>query len=570
MELNHCYRFDPDFPGNPEHIDQFIFFIFLGFVLFRSHYSPTQSVMAGKTRPMSQIKQLLQLHKQGMKINTIARTLDMSRNTVKSYLHKLSLSGIDIDILLALDDPILEGRFHAGNPAYSDGRFDYFKSHLGYYQSELKRKHVTRRILWQEYRSEQPQGYSYTQFCYHLSQQIIAGKPTMVLNHTPGEKMFVDFAGDKLSYMNPQTGEIIPCQVFVACMPYSDYSFAMAVASQSVEDFLYALACALVHFGGAPQVLVPDNLKAAIVKANRYDPDINRALEDFANHYNLTVIPARVRKPRDKALVENQVKLIYARVYARLRNEQFFDLQSLNTAIAQKNKEHTQTRMQQKPYSREEKFLAEEKMLLQPLPQAPFELKYYKELKVAQNNHVYLAQDKHYYSVPYAYTGMKAKLIFTRSIVRIYVKNELVATHGRNFKAGSYSTVKEHLCSHHQHYLDRSPTYYIKQAARCSPVFATLVELIFSNGRYPELLYRSCDGLLSLQRKTDAPTFEKACQIAIDYQNYSYRFINQLIINKMTEQQDEQQQTQKPLPKHPNIRGKAYFSKNQPQQTFKF
>jgi transposase len=165
----------------------------------------------------------------------------------------------------------------------------------------------------------------------------------------------------------------------------------MAVTSQNIEDFLHALACALVHFGGVPQVLVPDNLKAAIVKANRYEPDINRALEDFANHYNFTVIPARIRKPRDKALVENQVKLIYARVYARLRNEQFFDLQSLNTAIAQKNREHTQTRMQQKPYSREEKFLAEEKMLLKPLPESAFELKYYRELKVAQNNHVYLA-----------------------------------------------------------------------------------------------------------------------------------------------------------------------------------
>jgi transposase len=523
--------------------------------------------MAGKTRPMSQIKQLLHLHKQGMKINTIARTLDISRNTVKSYLHKLLLLGVDIDMLLALDDPILEGRFHAGNPAYSDGRFDYFKSHLDYYQRELKRKHVTRRILWQEYRAEQPQGYGYTQFCYHLSQQLIAGKPTMVLNHTPGEKMFVDFAGDKLSYVNPQTGEIVQCQVFVACLPYSDYSFAMAVESQSIEDFLHALSCALAFFGGSPRVLVPDNLKAAIVKASRYDPDINRALEDFANHYGLTVVPARVRKPRDKALVENQVKLIYARIFARLRNEQFFDRQSLNAAIAQKNREHTQTRMQQKPYSREEKFLAEEKALLQPLPQTLFELKYYKELKVAQNNHVYLSGDKHYYSVPYAYTGMKAKLIFTRTIVRIYVKNELVATHARSYKPGAYSTVKEHLCSHHQHYLDRSPTYYIKQATRSSAVFASLVELMFSNGRYPELLYRSCDGLLSLQRKTAASAFEKACQMAIDYQNYSYRFINQILTNKMTEQQEQEQQTQsaKPLPKHSNIRGKAYFSKKEQQ-----
>ena len=523
--------------------------------------------MAGKTRPMSQIKQLLQLYKQGMKLNTIARTLCISRNTVKSYLHKLSLLKVDIDTLLRLDDPILEARFHAGNPAYSDGRFEYFKSRLEYYESELKRKHVTRRILWQEYRAEQPQGYGYTQFCYHLSQQLIARKPTMVLSHNPGEKLFVDFAGDRLSYIDPQTGEIIYCQVFVACMPYSDYSFAMAVRSQSIEDFLHALSCALVHFGGVPQILVPDNLKSAIVRANRYDPQVNRALEDFANHYSFTVIPARVRKPQDKALVENQVKLIYSRVYAKLRNQQFFDLQSLNAAISHKNKEHTQTRMQQKPYSREEKFLSQEKAFLQPLPETAFELKYYRELKVAKNNHVYLAQDKHYYSVPFAYTGMQAKVIFTRSMVRVYVKGELVATHARSYGQGAYSTVKEHLCSHHQYYLDRSPTFYAKQAAKTSTVFAELVELMFNSGRHPEQLYRSCDGLLSLQRKTEPATFEKACQMAIDNQNYSYGFINKILTNKMTRQPPAI--TEKPLPSHSNIRGKEYYAQNQQSLNFK-
>jgi len=522
--------------------------------------------MAGKTRPMSQIKQLLQLYKQGMKLNTIARSLGISRNTVKSYLQKLSLLKVDIDTLLGLDDPILEVRFHAGNPAYLDGRFEYFKSRLEHYESELKRKHVTRIILWQEYRMEQPQGYGYTQFCYHLTQQLVARKPTMVLIHNPGEKLFVDFAGDKISYIDPDTGEIIYCQVFVACLPYSDYSFAMAVPSQGIEDFLHALSCALVHFGGVPQVLVPDNLKSAIVKANRYDPEVNRALEDFANHYDFAVVPARVRKPQDKALVENQVKLIYARVYAKLRNQQFFDLHSLNVAIIEKNREHTQTRMQQKPFSREEKFLAEEKALLQPLPQTPFELKYYRELKVGKNNHVFLALDKHYYSVPFAYTGMQAKLIFTRSIVRIYVKGELVGTHPRNYRQGAYSTIKEHLCSHHQHYLDRSPDFYIKQASKASTVLSQLIELMFNTGQHPEQLYRSCDGLLSLQRKTELVTFEKACRMAIDNQNYSYRFINKILTNKMTEQ--PQTTNDKPLPAHSNVRGKEYYAQN--QQTLKF
>ena len=357
--------------------------------------------MAGKLRPMSQIKQLLQLHEQGKSIKFIARSLGISKNTVKTYLAKVSLISLDIQTLLAMDDPIMEAMFHAGNPAYKDDRFEILKSWLDFYSNEHGGVGVTKHLIWSEYRDTNPNGYGYSQFCYHLSQQHLASKPSMVLHHQAGEKLFIDYAGKKLFYTDVETGEIVPCQVFVACLPYSDYSFAMAVRSQNINDFLYALGCCLQELGGVPQVLVPDNLKSAIIKASSYEPEVNRALEDFANHYHTTVIPARARKPKDKALVENQVKLIYARVFARLRNQKFFDLASLNKAIKEKIMDHNQTRMQQKPYCREEKFLSDEKHLLQPLPEQPFELKYYRELKVAKNNHIYLAQDKHYYSVPH-------------------------------------------------------------------------------------------------------------------------------------------------------------------------
>ena len=305
--------------------------------------------MAGKLRPMSQIKQLLQLHEQGKGIKFIARSLGISKNTVKTYLAKVTLSSLDVQTLLGMDDPIMEATFHAGNPAYKDDRFEHFKSRLDHFSSELGGVGVTKHLLWEEYRSNYPGGYGYSQFCYHLSQQLIARKPSMILHHRAGEKLFIDFAGKRLSYTDPETGEIVSCQVFVACLPYSDYSFAMAVRSQNISDFLFALGCCLQELGGVPQVLVPDNLKAAIVKASSYEPEVNRAMEDFANHYHTTVIPARARKPKDKALVENQVKLIYSRVFARLRNQQFFDLGSLNKAIKEKISQHNQTRMQQKP-----------------------------------------------------------------------------------------------------------------------------------------------------------------------------------------------------------------------------
>jgi transposase len=284
---------------------------------------------------------------------------------------------MSIDDLLALEDPVLESKFHAGNPAYKEVRFEDFKSQLPYYEKELKRKGVTRKLLWEEYDQANTNGYRYTQFCYHLKQQMVARKPSAVLIHNPAEKIFVDFAGAKLPLIDRDTGEVIWCPVFVACLPYSDYGFAMAVRTQGIEDFIYALRCCLEFFGGSPQILVPDNLKTAVIKANRYAPEITRALEDFCNFYNITVIPARVVSPKDKALVENQVKLVYNRVYAKLRNSQFFSLFDLNKAIREKIIQHNQTRMQQKPYCREERFL--QKHLLQPLPTEPYEIKYYKD-----------------------------------------------------------------------------------------------------------------------------------------------------------------------------------------------
>jgi len=513
--------------------------------------------MAGKPKIMSQIKQLLRLHQQGKGIKTIARELGMSKNTVKSYLAKIRTGELEIPELFEMDDPVLESKLFAGSPSYKEERYNHLKDKLAAYSSELKKVGVTRYILWQEYRVTNTTGYSYTQFCFHLNQYQKAQDPSMVLQHKPGEKLFIDFAGKRLSYIDKNTAEIIECQIFIACLPYSDYSFVMAVRSQGIEDFILALASCLKEIGGVPQTLVPDNLKSAIVKADKYEPDVNRVLDDFANHYQTTVTPARVRKPKDKALVENQVKLVYSRVYAKLRNQYFFDIHSLNMAIKEKAKEHNQTRMQQKDYCREEKFISDEKHTLQPLPCEMFEIKHYKQLKASKNNHVYLSCDKHYYSVPFKHTGSKVKVIFTRSMVYIYAKGEQIAAHIRNYGKGGYTTQKDHLCSHHQHYLDRSPEYYMELAQKHSPTLHLLAQKIFGQPKYPEQLYRTFDGLLSLSRKTEKPVFEKACKIAIENKIYSYKFIQNIIENKMEEEKGVW--IQKTLPLHENTRGAAYY-----------
>jgi len=514
--------------------------------------------MAGEIKPMSQIKQLLQLHQKGESKKQIARCLGMSKNTVKAYLLKLYQLKMPVDDLLFLDDPELERKFHEGNPAYKDPRFEYIKKHLDDYRKELEDVGVTKRLLWEEYRQSCLGGYGYTQFCHHLNQQLVARKPTMVLSHNPGEKLFVDFAGKKMSYVDPDTGEIIECPVFVACLPYSDYCFTMAVRSQNVEDFIFALVCCLRFFGGCPQILVTDNLKSAITKANRYDPDINRALEDCCNHYGITILPTRVASPQDKALVENQVKMIYTRIFARLRKRTFLSLQTLNEAISEMNRCHNQTRMQKKPFCREENFLANEKILLKPLPDEPFELKYYALYKVAKNNHIQLTRDLHYYSVPYVHIGEKAKVIYTHNLVRIYVRGTLVAVHPRNRTPGGYSTIKEHLCSHHQHYMDRSPSYYMDKAKELSDTLYHVIKLLFEGGRPPEQNYRTCDGFLSLYRKTDPDIFQKACLEALSCRCYSYSFLRKVIDHFKHNPKD--QEALPSLPEHANIRGKEYYS----------
>ena len=507
---------------------------------------------------MSQIKQILQLHQQGMPIKAIARNINVSRNTIRSVLQKIVEGHLSITELLALEDPVLETRLYAGNAAYTEERFIQLKDRLDYYASELDRPHVTKRLLWEEYRAEFPAGYGLSQFQHHVLQHVRAKNPTMVLEHKPGEKLMIDFAGKTTSYIDRETGEIISCQLFVACLPYSNYFFAMAVPSQKLEDFIHALVSCIVFMGGAPAVIVPDNMKTAIVKASRYEPDINQGLEDLANHYGCAVLPTRVARPRDKGAVENHVKIAYTQIYARLRNCQFFSLDELNKNILQCVIKLNQTRMQNKSFSREEIFLAEEKALLRPLPISPFEIKYYRQYTVAKNGHIKLTEDRHYYSVPYTYIGNKVKVIYTRSLVQIYLKGERIAVHQRDRTPHRYSVVKEHLASQHQHYLDRSPEYYLHQAEKLSEKLRELLVRKFDQNIFPELLYNSCQGILAVAKKTDMETLERACDIALETGIYSWKFFSNVVNNKLTMIKSEPPKNM-PLPKHTNLRGKDYY-----------
>ena len=520
--------------------------------------------MAGKTKSMSQIKQMLLLKKQNVSNRRAAVLTGMDKETVNNYMRKVRADPLGIDGLLRLDDPVLEHRLKGGNAAYPDRRFDEFKALLPHLEEEMRRKHVTLKLLWEEYRADHPDGYSLTQFRYHYRQNAVAAadnRPSTILKdlYVGGEKAFLDFAGDTLEYVDVQTGEAIRVQTFVASLPASDYGFMLCVPSQRTEDFVYAVTRLFEHIGGVPKILVPDNLKAAVVKSDRYEPSVNRVLEDMANHYGSVVLPARPLHPKDKSLVEDQVKLVYRRVYAELRNRTFHSLEELNKAVAEKMQAHNRKRMQQHPYSREERFLAVDKPNLLPLPESRFEIRCYTDLKVGANCCIYLGRDKHYYSVPYQYVGRQVHVEYTRTLVKVYAEGKLIATHERDYARGRYTTRDEHFASNSREYRGRTPQRYIDRCAGLLPELGRLVELMFlTPGLPPEMHYRSCDGLLNLQRNTDPEIFRTACQTAIAYGKYNYGFVLRLVESRCAGVVPPTAPA--PPPGHGNIRGKSQFT----------
>jgi len=524
--------------------------------------------MAGKTKEMNKIKQMLRLHLDGVSNREIATQLEMNKETVNRYVKRAKSDSLNISGLLKLDDPVLEHRMTGGSPAYTDERFELFKEKLPYLTKEKGRKHVTLKLLWEEYKAENPDGYGLTQFRFHCRQNNLANKqrPSTVLKDTfvGGEKIFIDFAGDTMEYTDMETGEIITVQMFVACMPATDYGYALGVPSQRSEDLVYSIASCFKSMGGAPKIIVPDNLKSAVIKTDPYEPEINRVMEDLANHYGCVVLPARPIHPKDKSLVEDHVKLVYQRVYAPLRNERFYSLEELNRAVTEKMKVHNQKRMQQHPYTREEQFLAIEKPELRPLPSTDFEIRSYTELKVGVNGCIYLGRDKHYYSVPHSLIGQKVKVIYTRTLVKVYCKGECTATHQRDFSPGHYTLVREHLASNSLAYRDRSPEYYVTRGKKATAELGQVIEYMFATATVPpETFYKGCEGLLHLQRTTDPNLFRKACETALIYQRYRYPFILQLVKSKC-KGVEEINETEfiDCIPAHPdhaNIRGKEQF-----------
>ncbi|WPQ61766.1 IS21 family transposase [Chitinophaga sancti] len=508
---------------------------------------------------MSKLKQIIMLRNEGTPLQTIAKAVSIARNTVKKYLRLIEIKGLDAAVLLKMEDTALEALLEDPDPEDQE-RLANLEELFPYFEQELSRTGVTRWILWGEYKQQYPSGFSYSRFCAHFSQWKRSRSATLFFEHQPADKLFIDFTGKKLIIVDRNSGQVTEVEVYVAVLGYSQLTYVQAVPSQRKEDFIMATENALLFIGGVPKALVPDNLKSAVVKADKYEPEVNPDFLDFANHYGITVLPARSYKPRDKAHVERAVNIAYSRIFAPLRNRVFYSIQTLNDAILELLNEHNNKPFQQKPISRKVLFEQEERHLLNPLPITRFELKKFKEATVMKNGYVQLSEDKHYYSVPYRFIGCKVKIIYSPTQVSVFYNKERIAYHSRSSKRYGHSTIHNHMSSSHQFVSEWNPDKFISWAEGISPIVQDYITHILETVTYPETAYRSCIGILSYEKKVGRQRLILAVQRATYYGAYNYTIIKRILQTGLEQIAFGDESTANGmLPAHNNIRGASEY-----------
>ncbi len=377
----------------------------------------------------------------------------------------------------------------------------------------------------------------------------------MKLDHRAGKELYVDFAGKKLEVVGPSTGEISQVEVFVATLPFSQYTYVEACKSQKREGFIQCLNNALQFFGGVPLAIVSDNLKSAVTRSSKYEAVINRTFKDFALHYGCAVNPTRSYAPQDKALVENAVQLTYQRIYCPMRKMKFFSIGELNKEIQDHLKGYNDVLFQRKEASRRELFQSVEPPLLKSLPRGTYQIKEYARAKVQKMGYIYFSADRTYCSVPYRYIGSQTQVQYTAKHVEVYHGNQRIALHNRVMGKGAYITDKNHLSSTHHAYSQWSPKYFSDQGGRIGNNVKLFMTGLFLQGDYPEINCKRAMGILQLAKTYGNERVDKACLRAVYHDTYSYQRLKNILSNNMDEHEVEQENRQSHIPSHQNIRG---------------
>ena len=518
--------------------------------------------MKSKTKRMDEIRLILKTYQACGFYKRTAKRLQVSKNTVKTYVHRAEAVYGTIAQALAVE----EGELHEAlcQPAAkaAPGREQAFDAQLGHWSKELKRVGVTRQLLWQEYRRSHPGGYGYSQFCERLGRYVQNQGLSMALSHKPGYAVYLDFAGKTMQWASLEDGQVHECQVLVAVLPYSQYTFAIALPSQKVLDLAYGITEALLFFGGVPEVVLSDNMKAFVTRPGRYEPGFNELCVQLAAHYGCGLEAARPYRPKDKASVENMVSTVYKRIYAPLRDETFHSLGGLNHAIDQALEGHNRLPFQKRPGSRLSCFRAEEGPLLSALPSHRFEAKKSTSAKVQRNYHVYLGEEKNFYSVPYQYVGKQAYVTYTSRAVEVFVGQKRIAVHQRLPPHGTYlyQTQESHMPRNHREWQKAQgydAAYFASQAQKIGPATGWAVGQVLLCRAHQSQTYNSCKGILALAKRYTPQRLEMAAVRCHGAGKASYGMLKNILERKL-DQQPQQLDAFSP-PEHDNIRGPGTY-----------
>ena len=504
---------------------------------------------------MRKIKEVLRLKQTGLSNRAIARACAIGKETVREYLRRAAEAGLGWPLPEGLTEEELEARLFPYEVRLGGKRKE---PDWGELHKELRKKGVTRKLLWLEYAEGQPETYSYPQFCARYSRWAKALHPTMRLTHKAGEKLFVDYAGLPMFYQDRTTGETHEVSVFVATLGASSGTFVEAHASQALPCWIGGHVHAFEYFGGVPEVLVPDNAKTGVTSACFYEPDLNPTYQDMAQFYGTAVVPTRVRHPRDKAKVETGVQVVERWVIAPLRNRTFFSLEEINAAIAERREELNSRPMAHLGKSRWELFEALDRPALRPLPDRPYEPAEWKRVKVGIDYHV--PYHRHYYSVPYELRHKDVDLRVTEHTVEIFSRGERVASHLRDATPGYHTTCPEHMPASHRAFLDWTPERFLRWAEKTGPATAEMVRTLLVVRAHPEQGYRAALGLMRLESRYGNGRLEDACRRALHFGLHSYRGVKNILdvgLDRVRSEDDAKKGAKSP---HPNIRGTGYYS----------
>lgn len=473
---------------------------------------------------MRKIREILRLKFEAkLSERHIVRSVGAARSTVQDCLCRARVAGVSWPLPAGWDDAQLERALYPPKPPDPAPLLPDFAA----IKDARQQKGVTLLLLWQEYKEHHPDGLQYSAFCERYARWRGTQDTVLRQTHIPGDKLFVDYAGTTLEVIDCRTGEVRSAQVFVAVLGASNYTYAEATWTQALSDWLGSQRRALEFFGGVPQAIVPDNLKSAVSRALRYEPDLNPAFHEFATHYGVAVLPARVRKPRDKAKVEVGVQIVERWIVARLRHQTFFSLAELNTAIRALLLDLNTRPFKKRDGTRASVFADVEQPALKPLPLHPYEFGQWKQAKVHLDYHIEVAHA--YYSVPHGLIGQKLDVRVSAASIEVFHRGQRVAVHVRSQIRGSFSTVPEHRPPQHQAVVNLTHERLMKQAEAIGPSTTAVLRAQVQRRVHPEQAIRSGLGILRLAKDFSAPALEAACERALAIHSFSYRAVRALL-----------------------------------------